>query len=128
MKRMEKRTALALRVAVMALGIVSILITGAISHSAAPYTFEGGADIALSAARSAYAQDASNDNLYTLLLGLCRQTALNGRDEASAQEMRVLGTELYARAKARTLDLEEISDPEQTTQMLRVLNDLGIKP
>ncbi len=89
------------------------------------YSFESAAEINVSDARSAYIESGSNEDLYALALALCREAYLQGENFDPA-ELRGCGLELYRRAKEKTLDLEKIGDPTDTTAMINLLKDFGI--
>ena len=89
------------------------------------YSFESAVEINVSAARSAYIETGSNEDLYSLALALCREAYLQGESFDPA-ELRSCGLELYRRAKEKTLDLEKIGDPTDTTAMIDLLKDFGV--
>lgn len=92
-----------------------------------PYAFERAAGIDLAAARAAWTESGENESLYTLALALSREAVLAG-EGYDASELMDCGRELYRRAKAETLDLEAIGDPEDTLAMIALLRDMGVTP
>ena len=123
-----KSTMLILSISVIFLGIASVLLVGSISRQSVLYAFFKEADIDIAAAKSAYEISGSNTDLYHLIFGMCHQVATSQADDAQLAEFKKLGSELYNRAKNRTLDLETISDPDITTHMLELLNIYGVSP
>ena len=89
------------------------------------YSFDSAAGIDVAAVREAYAAGNANKDLYDLALALCRQAYIEG-EAFDPAELCECGRELYRRAKAGTLDLEEIGDPADTTQMINLLKDYGV--
>lgn len=102
-----------------------ILLVPMAKRSEAAYTFESVRGTDLQTARAAYEDDASNANLYRLLLTLGRQYALDS-EACDRETLCVLGRELYDRAKAKTLDMEEIGDTDDTIALLNLLRELGV--
>lgn len=102
-----------------------VFIAPASRAPVAPYSFDIAAGMDLNEARSAYKATSANAELYAYILCLCRQHYLGGN---LSNELVSLGGELYARAKAKTLDLETIGDTRDTSAVIELLNDLGVTP
>lgn len=111
----------------MCIVCMAALLLPAQGREQSAYAFESAADFDLEAARSAYAETGENAELYRLSLALCRAAYLEGADYDPAA-LCACGRELYRRAKAGNLDLEEIGDPEDTAAMLALLKDYGVTP
>lgn len=92
------------------------------------YVFTAGKDIDVESAEETYLETGSNEDLYTLLLGLCYQLKTDEKPE-HIQMIRKYGTEMYDRVKDGKLDLEKLDeDQEQTMAVIDMVNSFGIKP
>ena len=79
------------------------------------------------AERQDYLSGGSNESLYRYLLALCRERYLN-EETFDSEAILDPGRELYARAKAGSLDLETIGVTDDTIALLGVLREYGISP
>ena len=122
----QRRRSIALSV-LLCLICIAALVLPMQGKNAQPYTFESAAGIDLADARAAWAQSGENTDLYLLALALSREAVLAG-EGYDASELLDCGRELYRRAKAETLDLEAIGDPEDTLAMIALLRDYGVTP
>ena len=113
--------------ALLCLICIAALILPVQGKDAQPYAFESAAGIDPAAAQAQWQASGENEDLYRLALALCRQCYLEGEafDPAGLQEC---GRELYRRAKAETLDLEAIGNPEDSLAMFELLRSFGVTP
>lgn len=131
--RQDRRAMRNLRKRNMALSILLcvlcalVLILPAQDKRHKAYSFDSAIEINLEDARSAYAQSGENAALYCLTLALCRAQYLSPETFDPA-ELRQCGLELYRRAKAGILDLEEIGNTDDTIAMLELLKEYGVTP
>lgn len=125
----RKAVIVELSIAVMFLCFFSTVLVGLIVQKTEHYDFIVEEDSDITAVKNDYIRSGSNIDLHRLLLLICHQIIVSPVEKDSLlEDFKKYGTELYNRAKNRTLDLETISDPYVTKHMLELLNTYGISP
>lgn len=126
MKQFSKGKMTAYSLLMIVLVLTSALIAGEMRNRETEWYFGEWNPSALDAAHAAYQADDSNENLATLLKGLCWQYKLQG-DESVKPQLLSLGQQLLDRAKSETADLEQMDGDGVMTQVLRVIREVGAR-
>lgn len=80
----------------------------------------------IGALETAFTETQSNEDLVVLVKALCWRYRV-AQDTAAAQPLRSYGQMMLDRAKAETIDLEYVDDPEHMLQVLKVVRELGAR-
>ena len=104
--------------------LVSTLLFGSLRHNSFDIGDYSGVDI--QTAEAAFSTSQSNEDLVLLVEALCwRYQAAN--DVEAREPLMRYGQVLLDRAKAETVDLETIGQPENLLQVLQVIRELGVR-
>lgn len=107
--------------ALMVIGLLAVTwISANIRQKEQPFDIGDLSGADRTAAAEAFAADRSDENLIALLKILCYQYKIEG-EKTLVPEIRTYGQELLDRAKAHTVDLEQM-DREQNGEILQILN------
>lgn len=104
--------------------LVVILLSGQLRQEEFDIGDLSGVDVA--AAEAQFVQSQSNEDLVSLVKALCWQYCI-AENDAVAEPLRAYGQLMLDRAKAETIDLEHVDNPEHMLQVLRVVRELGAR-
>jgi len=121
-----KRRAVLLGVTVtlLIIGSALTLIAGQLQRSAAPLSIGDYSHVDIQMAEADFSGEPSNDALFTLIKALCYRKEILA-ETAWDEKLLFYGRELYARARAETVDLETIDEEQVTLSVLSVLREIG---
>lgn len=75
---------------------------------------------------AAFVESQTNEDLVALVKALCWRYRV-AEDETVAEPLRTYGQMMLERAKAETMDLEYVDNPEHMLQVLKVIRELGAR-
>ena len=108
----------------IALALAGTLLFGGFQEEPFEIGDWSGVDIVRTEAE--FAASGSNEDLVLLVKALCWRLEVAG-DESAREPLLDYGQELLDRAKAETVDLETVDDPDVMLQVLRVVRQVGAK-
>lgn len=120
---MKKRLWIQTLIVVM-LFMAGVLLSGQLQ----PKTFDIGdySAVDIAEAEEEFIQTQTNEDLVHLIKALCWQYRV-AENESVAAELTEYGQLLLDRAKAETVDLEFVDDPDHMLQVLEIVRELGAR-
>jgi hypothetical protein len=119
-----KRKMTVLTVGMMLLLTVATLLTGQFKEE--PFEIGDYSHVDLEEAKQTFETSQTNEDLVLLCKALSWQMEI-GQNDSLREELRHYGQLLLDRAKAETVDLEKVDDPEIMLKVLKVIRSTGAK-
>lgn len=108
----------------IALALAGTLLFGGFREE--PFVIGDWSGVDIPQAEADFAASGSNEDLVLLVKALCWRLEAAG-DESAWEPLARYGQALLDRAKAETVDLETVDDPDVMLQVLRVVRRVGAK-